>query len=224
MVKKSISLSIIFLFFSASAVFAHQPIIVSSEPDIKVLNPEISKAYYGELVGEPVRYIINSDKPFNLYVGVLVPDISGVKKDVSAAVIKDGQMDVPFAVLEGVNFDWKPFYEEFGGDDYFQGPEFKKQVESGSYEIRVWSSNNFGKYVLAIGETESFSLRETINTLATLPKLKTDFFGKPAWTAYFNSIGLYVVLPAIVLFALIAVILIYAFKKSKKFTKIKMVD
>ena len=34
------------------------------------------------------------------------------------------------------------------------------------------------KYVLGIGETESFSVQEIISVLAVVPRLKRDFFGK----------------------------------------------
>lgn len=163
------------ILFLPFLVFAHQPRITESRLT-EVLSPEISKAYYGTLTGEPDIYVIKASEPFNLYVNVLVPDIAGQKKDVSAAVIKDGNADKPLAVLNGLSFEWKKFYEPFGADTYWRGPEYKTRAEAGTYEIRVWSSNNDSKYSLAIGETEAFDGKEGINALTIIPELKKNFF------------------------------------------------
>jgi len=175
---KTISLGLSLLCF-AITVFpitasAHQPRIATESPVI-VTDPEVSKAYYGKLDGKPAIYRITSDKPFALYVNVLVPDIEGQKKDVSAVVL-NGDKEV--AVLEGSNFEWKQYFEPFGHDTYFMGPEYKAQAEAGTYEIRVWSSNNDSKYSLAIGEIEVFDFKESVNALTLIPQLKSDFFNK----------------------------------------------
>jgi hypothetical protein len=90
-------------------------------------------------------------------------------------VLKDGKQ---IAVLEGATFAWKQFFEPFGHDTYWQGPEYKAPVEAGTYEIRVWSSNNDSKYSLAIGEIEAFDGKESLNALTLIPQLKKDFFNK----------------------------------------------
>lgn len=154
---------------------AHQPRITESRLT-QVPSPEISKAYYGKLTGEPDVYVIKAGEPFDLYVNVLVPDITGQKKDVSAVVIKDGNIKKPLAVLDGVPFEWKKFYEPFGADTYWMGPEYKARAEAGTYEIRVWSSNNDSKYSLAIGEIEAFDGKEGLNALTVIPELKKNFF------------------------------------------------
>jgi len=140
-----------------------------------VTDPEISKAYYGKLTGEPDVYVIKASEVFDLYVNVLVPDIVGQKKDVSAVVLKDNK---EIALLDSTNFEWKKFYEPFGADTYWMGPEYKARAEAGTYEIRVWSSNNDSKYSLAIGEREAFDGKEGLNALTIIPKLKKDFFDK----------------------------------------------
>lgn len=157
-----------------TATFAHQPRIVKDNPTI-VMVPEVSKAYYGTLDGKPAVYTIRSEKAFALYVGILVPDIAGQKKDVSAVILKDGK---PLALLNSANFQWKTFFEEFGRDTYWQGPDYKAQVDAGTYEIRVTSTNNDSKYSLAVGETETFDFNEGMNALTLIPELKKDFFNK----------------------------------------------
>lgn len=168
---------------------AHQPRIVDGEYPVVVENPEVSKAYYGKLTGEPAVYKISSGEPFELYVNVLVPDLAHQKKDVSAAIIKDGEEETPLAVLEGINFSWEKFFEEYGHDTYWKGPEYKNIVPPGSYEIRVWSSNNDSKYSLAVGSIELFDAKESMNALNLIPKLKKDFFEESPVTFIFSPIG-----------------------------------
>jgi len=168
-----------------SLASAHQPRIVESRLTT-VLEPEVSKAYYGMLTGEPDVYVIHAPAPFDLYVGVLVPDIAGQKKDVSAAVLKDGTQ---IAVLDGATFAWTQFFEPFGYDTYWQGPEYKARAEPGTYEIRVWSSNNDSKYSLAIGEIEAFDMKEGLNALTLIPQIKKDFFNESPIGFIFSPMG-----------------------------------
>jgi uncharacterized membrane protein len=172
-IYKIIPLVLLVLFiFVPSITSAHQPRIVDSTETI-VQDPEVSKAYYGTLTGEADVYTINATTPFDLYVGVLVPDIAGQKKDVSAVVLKDGKQ---IAVLDGAIFSWKKFFEPFGHDTYWQGPEYKARAEAGNYQIRVWSSNNDSKYSLAVGEIEAFDMKEGLNAVKVIPELKKNFF------------------------------------------------
>jgi hypothetical protein len=182
-------------------VSAHQPRLVSVTPTV-VIDPEISKAYYGELSGSPHIFTIHATTTFALYVNVLVPDIDGQKKDISAAIIKEGDLAHPVAILDGADFDWKKFDEPFGHDTYWAGPEYRAVAGAGDYDILVWSSNNDSKYSLAVGEIESFDLAETVNTLAIIPGLKTSFFMKSPADFILSPIGVgYVV----VMFLLAAV-------------------
>lgn len=151
---------------------AHQPRIVEST-QTTVIEPAISKAYYGQLKGTPDVFTITATSSFPLYVNVLVPDIARQKKDVSATITKDGQV---VATLDGTQFTWKTMFEPFGYDHYFQGPEYKAPAEAGTYVITVSSVSNDSKYSLAIGEAENFDFKETRNALTLVPQLKRDFF------------------------------------------------
>jgi hypothetical protein len=196
-ITKTLMYSLLFIAFvaSPSVTFAHQPRIVKDNPTV-VTSPEVSKAYYGRLTGEPAVYTITADKPFTLYVSVLVPDIVGQKKDISAVILKDGKQ---FALLDGTSFKWKKFFEPFGHDTYWQGPEFKAREEAGNYEIRVWSSNNDSKYSLAIGEIEAFNFKEGLNALTLIPQLKKDFFNESPVSFILSPFGYGLI---IVMFAL----------------------
>lgn len=173
LVKKFLLISMFFALLPSVAL-AHQPRLVESRVTA-VPSPEISKAYYGKLSGVPDTYSIHSDTPFNLYVNVLAPDIAGQKKDISATIFKDG---VELTKLDGTNFEWKKFYEPFGADTYWMGPEYKSVAQPGNYEVRVFSSVNDSKYSLAIGELEAFDMKEGINALRLIPEIKKNFFNE----------------------------------------------
>jgi len=201
---------------SLCIVCAHQPRLVSDELTI-VQNPEVSQAFYGELRGEPALYRIESDKPFSLYIGILVPDIEGIDKDVSAEITLETVEEHETILLNSSSIEWIQYYEEFAGDSYYRGPEFQREVDPGIYEIKVFSPDNKGKYVLVVGEKEVFTPEDMINTILTLPKLKQDFFEKSPFTAFFNLIGLF-------LFIFLLVILVTGFllfRLSKSFIKKK---
>ena len=85
--------------------FAHQPRITNQWTN-QVIDPEISKAYYAQLPGEPQKYIIEATGSFNLYVNILVPDIIGQKKDVTAIIFKNGDYTHPIITLGGLNAPW----------------------------------------------------------------------------------------------------------------------
>lgn len=178
-------LCLVFFAFLPSVALAHQPRLVEGQLTT-VSDPEISKAYYGQLTGQPDIYVINASAPFDLYVNVLVPDLVGQKKDVSAVVLKGG---AEIALLDGFNFEWKQFFEPFGHDTYWMGPEYKTRAEAGEYQIRVTSADNTSKYALAIGQQESFDFKQTKNALTLIPKLKRDFFNESPADFIFSPFG-----------------------------------
>lgn len=160
-------------------VAAHQPRVVFSE-EILIEEPEISKAYYGELEGKEHYYKINSDREFDIYINLLTPGYE-FTHSVSAELIKDGEI---LYSLDGENYEWTVFYEEYAKDYYLKGPELGKDFKSnqklpaGEYIIKVFNDNNEGKYVLAVGDEESFPFNEIVKSIIVIPYLKISFFGK----------------------------------------------
>lgn len=185
--KKQIFITFLFsLIFFPSLALAHQPRLVKSTP-VQVTDPETSKAYYGQLSGKPDVFTITSQKPFALYVNILVPDINGQKKDVTAVLTKNNKQSV--AVLGGESSEWKHMWEPFGRDWYWQSSEYKANVEPGEYVVEVFSTNNDSKYSLAIGETENFNFKEIINALNLVPQLKHSFFNESPAGFIFSIFG-----------------------------------
>jgi len=161
------------LALGAGSAFAHQPVLVDSEAT-EVLEPEISKAYFGKLLGEPHTYRIDSAVEFNLYVGILVPEDGSPKKDVAAEIFAGTEL---MAAIGGVGADWVTFYEPFGQNTYWDGGEYRTRAPAGVYTIKISSPDNQSKYSLAIGEIEFFDLEDRANALVVLPEIQREFFG-----------------------------------------------
>ena len=70
--------------FSTKEILAHQPKLINYSPSFdnphEVIFPEISKAYYGKLEGDPHYYIINSENDFLFYTSILSPKITETYK------------------------------------------------------------------------------------------------------------------------------------------------
>ena len=201
--KLAVALTLVSLLLtSAGSALGHQPVLIDSEAT-EVVEPEISKAYFGRLSGAPHTYQIVSDVEFNLYVGILVPEDGSPEKDVTAEIYADTEL---LATLGGVGAEWVTFYEPFGQNTYWDGGEYRLRAAPGVYSIRISSPDNTSKYSLAIGEIEFFDLEDRANALAVLPGIQQEFFGSSAvelvGTRY-GLINLIVIYGAALLFALI---------------------
>ena len=142
------------MLLSAGPAHAHQPVVVDSDTT-EVVDPEISKAYYGVLSGAAHTYVITSDAEFDLYVGILVPDSETPKRDVKAEIFRGDEL---METLGGADADWVTFYEPFAQNTYWDGGEFRLRAAPGVYSVRISSPDNASKYSLAIGEIEYLSL------------------------------------------------------------------
>lgn len=214
--------SIIFfvLFLSICAVAAHQPRIdietntTASNPII-IKNPEVSQAFYGILKSNPDYYQITSDKPFELYLNLLVPASPGLGGSFPSVQVTDSSGKI-ILTLNGTTSVWTPYFEEFGGDYYLKGPESTKNVPAGTYTIKVFNANNQGKYSLAVGKIESFPADESLKAIINLPILKEQFFSKPVTTLFLQFLGIILALgPITVLF-----VMLIRSRKSNEITKL----
>jgi hypothetical protein len=213
----AILMSLCVFMVGTSPASAHQPRIVSGDQVI-VNDAEVSKAYYDTLTGTPRTYIIDSEKPFSLYLNLLVPKSSNPKGRYSAIVYEvDSGKRLELARVNAGDVDWAEFYEEYGGDHYLKGPEYKKTLPGGRYEIEVYNADNHGKYVIAIGEKEEFPPIEIVKTFLILPVLKTQFFQYPPATLLGSTIGIaWMIIIAVVLLILGSVLLKIFRPKSRK--------
>ncbi len=166
-------------------VLAHQPRLVIMEK-ININEPEISKAYYGNLSGKPHIYTVSTSSPIDLYVNVLVPFIEGPEKNVTVKIFKGEQ---PIGILSPKKADWKEFFEPFGQSMYWKGPEFKLRAEAGKYKIHVQSTEKNIRYVLATGEIEAFDGPESLRAISLIPELKKKFFEESPLSFILSPLG-----------------------------------
>lgn len=171
---KRVIFIVVFVLLS-TFVIAHQPRYVGDAKGTIIVNePSVSKAYYGRLSGEPHYYKIEVMEKSPMYLNVLIPG-KELTHTVSAELIKDNEI---IYVLDGDNFTWQPFFEEYGRDYYMMGPELDIEFTEGTYLVQVFNENNLGKYVLAVGKEESFPFWEILKAVVLVPYLKIFFFEK----------------------------------------------
>jgi len=194
---------------AAHSASAHQPVVVNDVISVNVTDPEISKAYYAELTGVPAHYRILAEQGFALYVNVLVPDIISTTEDYSVTILRNGST---FAAVTAGSEAWTRYDEPYGNDVYRQGPEYREDVPAGNYDLIVSSPDNLGQYVLAIGETEKFTLSGIPQTMKELVKVKR-FFGKSGWTVFESPFAYWPTL--IIVFIIVVIILIVQWRKRR---------
>ena len=211
--KTALPIVLALVAFTPLIASAHEPRLVESH-QTAVTSPNISKAYYGKLTGVPDIFTIDATAPFDLYVNILVPYIAGQTKDVSATVFKDG---APLTTLDGPTFNWTKMFEPFGHDMYWQGPEFRQaQAAAGIYTITVSSPNNDSKYVVAVGETENFDFKETMNAITLVPQLKAHFFNESPISFILSPFGIGLIIVMYVLGALVVLVYRYVQRQFAK--------
>ena len=185
LMKKSLSL-ILFLIF-CTQIHAHKPVLNENSrypPDApyEIEDPEISKAIYSTLSGDPHFYRIQSEEDFDFYSGILAAKIGdcALESKFSFEVL-----DSDFHLLylaDGENFEWTPWYEEYGKQWYWNGPEIgqnfasNKVFKAGTYYIKVFNDTNTGQYILAVGDIEKFSLTDIVGLIFSMGAIENAFW------------------------------------------------
>jgi len=170
------------LFLFSLPLHAHQPKLINYSPTIDnphdVIFPEISKAYYSKLTGQPHYYVINSEDDFLFYTSILSPKVGEDYTWFSLEVLDENQNLIYKA--DGSKYKWTAWYEPYARDWYWKGPEIgidsgkefqtSFSINAGTYLIKVFNENNEGHYSLAVGEAEFFgsNLFEQILTWAPI--------------------------------------------------------
>ena len=156
------------LFLFSLPLHAHRPKLINYSPTIDnphvVIFPEISKAYYSKLTGQPHYYVINSEDDFLFYTSILSPKINEEPSRFSLEVLDEDQ-NIVYKV-DGLDFEWTAWYEPYARDWYWKGPEIGVEsgkefqtsftIDAGTYYIKVFNESNTGHYSLAVGEAEFF--------------------------------------------------------------------
>jgi len=184
-------LSVLIIAALPHAVWAHSPVLndgsiamTKAEPYL-IDEPQHSKAIFSELAGQPHYYRIDSDVPFNFYVGITAPKLDDCEL---GQTFSFDVLDADFKRVDGRDgstFEWWEWYEKFGKKWYWVGPEigaeFKadRQYQAGTWYIRVFNKGNTGKYVLAVGDEERFGLGTILKMRGTVKEIN-EIFWNPA--------------------------------------------
>lgn len=215
-ILSGIGIMLLMLVSPVSFAAAQQLRLVDGNATTMIEDPGTYRAYYGKLSGEPHIYTFKADADIvPVKVVILVPDIVGAKTDISVALIDERHPENPFAVADGSSIEWTRFFDTAGRDSYLAGPMLEATVPRGTYQIRVWSSNNDSPYVLVVSGKEKFSIGETLHRYATLPSIKSQFFGKSAVQAYLTPLLLWPILGVLIVAGLIVFLLIILRRRSR---------
>jgi hypothetical protein len=209
---KLIFMIVFMIIFSSSIVYAHRPIFEKSnttfEDPIVVPDHKISYAVYGELkTREDYDFIkFTGRQGETFYVQMTVPIIKsneGFKPNI--AIIGKGILEkdeVPFEVPKELGVvilapgPSELFYEKFTQTSYYINQSIRGEIpEDGDYYVAIFSKDIGGKYALAIGEDDKFSLIDLVKFPLTY--LKVKYFFNPL-TTIFISIGVILILSAII--------------------------
>lgn len=203
-----------------SFIPTYQPRLVFSQVgDIQIKNPEVSQAFYDDLKGKPRDFFVDSSQGFQLYVNLMVPEPANASGRYSARIFSEQQI----AELDGGSFVWQEFYDSYTRDYYSKGPEFSQQVPAGKYKIEVYSSDNKGKYVLVIGEKETYSAISLLNVFWQIPFLKITFLKTSIVQFFLTPIGIagIGIMGAVLIFLALIYFVIGLIKKTIKHNQAK---
>jgi hypothetical protein len=180
-------LSILFLLGIFSQVYAHKPVLndnstYPADAPYEIEDPEISKAIYSTLIGDPHFYRIQSEVDFDFYAGILAAKIGEcpLNSKFSFEVLDSDFHKIYLA--DGENFEWTPWYEEYGKQWYWNGPEIGQNFASnevfkaGTYYIKVFNNSNTGQYIMAVGDIEKFSFTDIVGLIFSMGKIEDEFW------------------------------------------------
>lgn len=183
-----IRLAIILTFLThlAAPAVAHVPVIDTEPKTMQspylIDDAEHSKAIYAILDGDADYYRIDEAAAFNFYVGLTAPKLEACDLlETFSFEVMNSELEV-IDSRDGTSFIWWPWFEKFGKQWYWVGPEIGEDFSSttvypaGSYYIRVFNNENRGKYALAIGDVERFGLGTLLTLPGTIRQLDADFW------------------------------------------------
>jgi len=180
-------LSVAFLLAFLTQAYAHKPVLNESstypaDAPYEIEEPEISKAIYSTLTGDPHYYRIQSAIDFDFYAGILAAKIGecALESKFSFEVL-DSEFDKIY-LADGENYVWVPWYEEYGKQWYWNGPEVGEKFlsnevfKAGTYYIKVFNKTNTGQYVIAVGDIEKFSFTDIVGLIFSMGKIEDEFW------------------------------------------------
>ena len=174
---------ILFLFFiilvSLNPAYGHKLISHDDthrdfESALKIPDHRISWAIYENLgENEAKFYTFEASEGDSFYASIVIPKIVGLEKYSPTLVLMGDDNFGKKKINYEKDFPGVEFYEPFGQITYWERQEFKTEIPAdGTYFLVVMDEKNqSGKYSLAIGTIEDFSL---VDFFTILPKAWID--------------------------------------------------
>ena len=180
-------LALLSLLLVCTQTIAHKPVLnenstYPADAPYMIEEPEISKAIFSTLSGDPHFYRIDSESDFNFYAGILAAKIGDceLEEKFSFEVLDSEFHSIRLA--DGENFEWTPWYEEYGKQWYWNGPEVGESFlsdrvfKAGTYYIRVFNNSNTGQYIIAVGDIEKFSFTDIVGLIFSMGDIEDEFW------------------------------------------------
>ena len=221
--KKIVILLFVITFISFNPAYGHKLITHddthrSLDDALEIPDHKISWAIY-ETMGpnEEKFYSFEGSPGDSFYASIVIPKISGLEEYSPTLVLingsyleKDDVLLESQAVMEKVVYDGmfpgREFYEPFGQVTYWERQEIKTTLTTeGEYFVMVLDEKNqAGKYSLAIGTIEDFSVADMF-TILPIAWFETKLF-----VGDFASVAIFV----LILIAILAVPAIIVIRKK----------
>ncbi len=176
------------LFFLSSAplfAFAYVPVFASKE-GVMVSEPIRAHRFFGELLEESAVFRFSLKEGGIIYLNLMTPASVNSSGKFDAVIVNESAGTVT-AILEAGALDWQSYRDPYIGEDFIRGPELNMSVPAGEYRVVVTSPGNVGKFVLQIGQEESFSIGDYFALYKMGPTLKRDFF-ETTQISFFTSV------------------------------------
>jgi hypothetical protein len=208
--------TILFLFLiilvSLNPAYAHKLISHDDahrnfESALQISDYKVSWAIYENLgENEAKFYTFEAAKGDSFYASLAVPKIEGLEEYSPTLVLVGDDNFEKKKINYEKNFPGDEFYEPFGQITYWERQELKTEIPAdGTYFLVVMDEKNQnGKYSLAIGTVEDFSL---VDFFTLLPKAWID---TKLFVDDYNSITVSV----LILFGLASVLALAIFRKK----------
>ncbi len=204
---------ILFLFFiilvSLNPAYGHKLISHDDthrnfESALKIPDHRVSWAIYENLgENEAKFYTFEASEGDSFYASIVIPKITGLEKYSPILVLVGDENFGKKKINYEKDFPGVEFYEPFGQITYWERQEFKTEIPAdGTYFLVVMDEKNqSGKYSLAIGTIEDFSL---VDFFTILPKAWID---TKLFVNDYNSITIsililmgFVIVPTLIIF------------------------
>ncbi len=169
---------------------------------------EFKAEYLGELKGDPHMYEFTIGADTKLVASIWQLDTSEPIPFSIIAVRQNNQNAgvVEVGRLRSKEITWESTHDSVIGLSFLKSNTFEAEIGPGIYRVEVSTPDNFGKYMLVIGDAKASG--GYFGTLGDIYKIR-QFFGKPVFSMFASS---YIYYPL----GIIALLILFYFTWRKR--------